>query len=82
MARAWYRERIAIDSSGLAAGIFQRVHFSVQNAAAFLHATVMPAPNDLIAVHDDRADRDAAFRKSLPGFFDRGLEKWVLESIG
>jgi hypothetical protein len=50
----------------------------VQDAAAFLHAAVVPAPYDLIAVHDYGADRDAAFRESLFGFFDRGLEKWVI----
>src|ERR1041385_5103377 len=51
----------AIKGCRLAAGVFQRVHFSVQNTAAFLHATVVPTPNDSIVVHNHRADGDATF---------------------
>jgi len=67
----------AVDGGGLAAGIFQRVHFAVQDAAAFLHAPVVPAANDLIAMSDYRSDWDATFRESLPGFLDSGLKKWI-----
>jgi hypothetical protein len=50
----------------------------MQDAAAFLHATVMPAPNDLAVVDDHGAYGDTAFREPLFGFFNRGLEKWVV----
>jgi hypothetical protein len=61
----------------LAAGILQSVHFTMEYGAAFLHTAVMPAANDLFAVHDHRSNRDAAFREPLPGFLDRGLKKYL-----
>src|SRR5437868_7150679 len=67
-------DAFAVDGGGLAAGIFQRVHFAVQNRAAFLYPPVMAASNDLPLMHNYRADRNAAFRQSLAGFFNCGLK--------
>jgi len=59
---------------------YARDRIGVQDGAAFLHAAVVPATNDLIAVHDHRADGNAAFRKSLPGLCNSGLEKLVFRT--
>ena len=61
----------------MTAGVFQRVHFAVQDGAAILHAAVVATTDDLVAVHDHRADGDATFRQPLAGFLDRGLKKWI-----
>src|SRR5215831_10195440 len=62
-----------IDSAGLAAGVFQGVHFSVQDSAAFLHTPVMAAANDLSLVYHYGANGNATFRQSLAGFFNGSL---------
>jgi hypothetical protein len=44
----------------LAACALERIHFAVQDGAALLDAPVVAAADDAPAVHERRADRDAA----------------------
>ena len=53
------------------------VNHAMVNDAAFLHTLVMPATNDFAIANEDGPDGDAAFRKTLLGFVDGGLEEWV-----
>ena len=57
----------------LAARVLQRVHFTVQDGAGFLHAPVMAASNNLSLMYNYRANGNAAFRQALAGFFNGGL---------
>jgi hypothetical protein len=67
----------AIDRCGLAAGALERVHLAVQNGAALLDAPVVAASDDRGAVHEQGADRNAAFRLSALCFVDGRSEKLI-----
>ena len=62
---------------GLAAGILEGVHLTVQDGAPLLHPPVVATANDLTLVDDDRADRDAALGQAQPGFVNRGLHEGI-----
>src|SRR6185503_6014547 len=69
--------RVAVHGGGLAAGVLERVHFSVQDRAAFLDAPIVSSSEDLPLPHDDRADRDPSLAQTLLGFLNRGGEKLI-----
>jgi len=50
-----------IDPGCLAAGVFQRIHFTVKYDAALLDTAVVAAAYDPVFVHKYRANRNSAF---------------------
>ncbi len=58
----------AIDGSALAAGVFEGIHFTMEDGAIFLNAAVVAPPEDFSLVDEDAADGDAAFSESKAGF--------------
>ena len=62
-------ERAApVHRGGLPAGPLQGIHFGVEDHAAGLLATVVPAAENAVIPDQDRADGDAAFAQALAGF--------------
>ncbi|MNR29665.1 hypothetical protein D3C85_1470660 [compost metagenome] len=68
---------LGIEAGGLAPGVFQGVHFAVQDRAALLHAAVMAASDDPVVVHQYRTDRYAALITALLGLFDGCLHERI-----
>src|SRR5262252_5077882 len=68
-------DAVAIDRRRLTPGAFEGIHLAVKNRTALLHAPVVPAPENALAVRERRADRNAAFAKTLLGFGDRGAQE-------
>ena len=46
--------------------------------AAFLHALIVAAADDLAVANENGSDGDAAFGQASARFFDRGLEKFFV----
>ena len=65
----------------MATGILKRIHFAVEYRADSLDTTVVTSTNDLPAVNNDRADRDAAFSQTLSCFFNCSVEKRIHQYI-
>ncbi len=59
------------------AGIFEAIHFRMMNHAAALHALVMSTPDDFSVANQHRADGNAAFSQTFPGFVNCSLEKLI-----
>jgi hypothetical protein len=65
---------LTINRGRLPPGILEAIHLSMMNDAAALHPLIMPAPDDLSCVNQDRPDRNSALLKSLPCFRNRSLK--------
>src|SRR5439155_21530087 len=71
---------LSVDRGGLTAGVLEGIHFAVQDGANLLHAAVVAAPEDRIAVDDHGADRNAALPESLSRLLNRLFEEPVSRS--
>src|SRR5688572_949187 len=69
--------RFAIDGSGQATGVLERIHLAVQNGAPALDSAVMSTAQDAPVMYQNRPNGNAAFAKSLFGFLDGSFEKPV-----
>jgi hypothetical protein len=58
-------------------GVFEGVHFSVQDGAAALHPAVVAATDDSPVVNEDGADRDSSLSEPCLGLFDGRRHEWI-----
>src|SRR5439155_26601657 len=70
-----------IHARGLPPGIFERIHFAMQNDAAILHAPIVSSANDLPPMNEDRPNRDSSLSSALLGLFDRRLHEFIHEIL-
>src|SRR5262249_12950145 len=59
------------------AGTLERIHLAVQHRAALLHAPVVSPPENPPAMHQRRADRNAALAEPERRLFDRCQQELV-----
>ena len=66
-----------IDAGGLTSGIFERVHFAVEDCAAALDSSIVAAADDAAVVHQNGSDRNSAVGQALARLVNRGFEKRI-----
>ena len=71
--RAWGEGGIEgaffIDRGGESSGVFEGVHFAVEDGALFLDSSIVSSPDDVSIVDDNTPNGDATFLQSDFGFF-------------
>jgi hypothetical protein len=68
---------LGVNRRGQSAGVFQGVHFSVQDRTAALHAAIVATADDLAAMDDDGTNGNAPLGEARFGFGNGRGHEWI-----